>query len=779
MYLSNLFHAQNVGVNQTNYDKNTALMISIVKRNTKLFDLLLPFSMATLNERNANYHSALHLCCIDEGFVAVTETDKNNECDNTAQSKLSLHMVAALLSQETIQLGVLDIEGKSPLHLACQTGNYAVAKLVLQAYKTKYDKTADIGLYLNHPVATVIDTKDEQFKQLQSEIHEQDASFMVEVKATGGCCSSLLDKLYVNTVVPTLRASWIITGTKSAQAQKGKKKQITEKQFETFADYSRVPLHLAYLNGHIDIVELLLQEDAINANAVDLNGNNCAHFAALSGKMIFFSEIFFDTIKYLCLDTDNSGNTILHKASISGGETLINFLVKTFQTESLLTAVNKNEETVLHTAARAGNLEAVRRFVSFYHLNVHARLKHDKYTPLHLATAHNSDRVMAFLLQHGADANAKTKNTVTPLRMAIKNCKSKQDAISKLSILIQYDANVLIKKATNDQARHILQYVADFPSVDEANADPEAFEAIKKQKHVPFCLILLLKFLDHPHLFLNLHFDAILFRLHETSRGPELVGRLVILSLALKQAIATHPLEELYLKRRFDAVERMLVNVMESPIMDDFQEFVYMMCLNPFQCRPTLPPDLNIFFKRQDKSHLHCTADAKILIYSVGPLSLSIDFELSALCGALQVASLTSASFWDHIRESCNHTLLEYFSMKSIKYSQNLDIRSRPAFMFLLEFVSNAFTLLLAAAVCIRLYNEDEYHPENFETMGFANPEGVLLVMILTHFLYEIGECQDSNYNFALYFGMACQCTCVTSFYFTYRLVTIHCYKNY
>jgi hypothetical protein len=438
---------------------------------------------------------------------------------------------------------------------------------------------------------------------------------------------------------------------------------------------------------------------------------------------------------------------------MKGGESLINFLVKTFHNENLLSCVNKNDETVLHTAARAGNLPAVHRYVSYYHVSVHARLRRDKYTALHLATAFNNDRVMAFLLQHRADANAKTKNTMTPLRMAIKNCKSKQDAISKLSILIEYDANVFIKKATNEEALRILEYVADFPSVEDAANDPVSFEIERKEKRVPFCLILLLKFLDHPHLFLNLHFESILFRLHETSRGPALVGRLVVLSLALKQAIERHPLERLFLTRRFDAVEQMLVSVMEAPIMDDFQEFVYMMCLNPFKSNATVPKDTNLFFKRQDKSHLQCTADAKILIYSVGPLSLCIDHELSALCGALQVASLTSASFWDHIRESCNHTLLEYFSMKSIKYSQNIDIRSRPAFMFILEFFSNVFTLLLAAKICIDTYGKEDYQPENFLTMGVVNPEGFLLLMILTHVLYEIGEFQDSNYDFRLYFG--------------------------
>ena len=744
IYLAEIYKASGDGVNQFNNEKVTALMISVMKRNVDVFDMLLPLSQEALNERNANYQSALHLACIDDSLK-----DAGSVVGDVDYSEATLHIVSSLLSQEQIQFALLDTQGKSPLHLACEAGNLEVAELLLRICKQRRNESYTAN-FLNHPVATALDD-DAEFLGLQNKMHN--CNILVEVKERNTLWSKLIDHLYVNMVVPTLRASWIITGAKSARAQKGKRQQMTEDVFKAFPQYSRVPLHLAFLNGHTKIVKFLLKQNHVDRNAVDKDGNNSAHFAAMSGNPHFFFDSIFQKIKYLCLDVDSSGNSILHKASTKGDESLISFLVKEFHDQNLLRWVNKNDETVLHTAARAGNLVAVQRYVSYYHMNVHARLRHDKYTALHLATACNNDKVMEFLLQHGADANAKNRNTVTPLRMAINKCMSKIDAVSKLSILIEYDVDVFIKKATNENALRILEYVADFPSVEEAQEDPITFEKEKGAKRVPFCFILLLKFLDHPHLFLNQHFDRILFRLHETARGPNLVGSLVILSLALKQAIVTHPLEELFLKRRFDDVEQMIVKVMESPIMDDYQEFVYMMCLDPFKSKSTVPRDLNLFFKREESNRLHCTADAKILIYSVGPLSLCIDHELSALCGSLQVASLTNASFWDHIRESCNHTLLEYVSMKSIKYSQNLDIRSRPVFLFFLEFLSSGFTLLLAASICIDRYGDEQYQPQNFQTMGFGNREGLLCLMILTSFLYEIGEFSDNGYNVKLYFG--------------------------
>jgi hypothetical protein len=303
-------------------------MIAIVQKNIEIFNLLLPLSIETLNERNENYHSALHLVCINvkcyqagQDAEEEEENDKEKEEDGDGDddderqneeeqksnnSQISLQMCAALLSQDTIQLGIMDIEGKSPFHLACESGIFLVAEMLLQCCKKKHDASY-VELFLNHPVATIIDGNDEGFKQLQQLIQTQDTDFVVEVKTSGGVCSSLLDMVYVHMVVPTLRASWIVTGTRSAQAQKGKKIKIDEKRFEKFADYSRVPLHLAFLNGHADIVEMLMAEKQINCNAIDKAGNNCAHFAAMSRNMVFFTETtkFFNQIKYLCLDSDH------------------------------------------------------------------------------------------------------------------------------------------------------------------------------------------------------------------------------------------------------------------------------------------------------------------------------------------------------------------------------------------------------------------------------------------------------------------------------------------
>jgi hypothetical protein len=74
--------------------------------------------------------------------------------------------------------------------------------------------------------------------------------------------------------------------------------------------------------------------------------------------------------------------------------------------------------------------------------------------------------------------------------------------------------------------------------------------------------------------------------------------------------------------------------------------------------------------------------------------------------------------------------------------------------MFILEFLSNVFTLLLAAGITNRLYQEENYVPQSFQTLDFLSPEFALVVMIITNLLYEFGEIQDADYDIGKYFGM-------------------------
>jgi hypothetical protein len=262
--------------------------------------------------------------------------------------------------------------------------------------------------------------------------------------------------------------------------------------------------------------------------------------------------------------------------------------------------------------------------------------------------------------------------------------------------------------------------------------------------------------------------ETILFRLHEDENGPQLIGQLILLSIAIKEAIQLHQVEEVFLQKRFHEIDNLIVACMSSSVMDEYDKFITMMCLNPFRSKG-LPPDAPLIKKKPNSDLYELTSDAKITIFSTGPLNLCMKYDLSALCGTVQVATVSSVAFWEHLKHDFNHKFLEYFSLKSIQYEGILDMRSRPIFMFFLEGLSKCFLLFLCAYITIHQYRHTEIsmsHVNNSSgssssgdvifassnTTSYLTSEILLVVMVGTNILYEIGQLQDMAWNYVEYF---------------------------
>lgn len=240
--------------------------------------------------------------------------------------------------------------------------------------------------------------------------------------------------------------------------------------------------------------------------------------------------------------------------------------------------------------------------------------------------------------------------------------------------------------------------------------------------------------------------ETILFRLHEDENGPQLIGQLVLLSIAIKEAIQLHEVEAVFLQKRFEEVDNLIVQCMSSPVMDEYDKFITMMCLNPFISKG-LPPDVPLIKRKPNSDLFELTSEAKITIFSKGPLNLCMKHDLSALCGTVQVATISSVAFWEHLKQDFNHRLIEYFSLKSITYEGILDMRSRPIFMFFLEGISKLFLLTLCAYISIRKYQSIDIYDS-----PFLFSELLLVVMMGTNILYEVGQLQDVDWRYKEYF---------------------------
>ncbi|CAH8442466.1 unnamed protein product [Schistosoma turkestanicum] len=178
-----------------------------------------------------------------------------------------------------------------------------------------------------------------------------------------------------------------------------------------------VPLHNACSYGHAKVAELLIQHGA-NVNVTDLWRFTPLHEAAAKGKF----EICRLLLKY---GADPSKKN-------RDGHTPID-LVK--DTDSDVYDLLRGDIAVLE-AAKKGNLTKIKRLVTSENINCRDTQGRNS-TPLHLAAGYNNIETLEFLLESGADVNAKDKGGLIPLHNA-----SSYGHVDVAALLIRYGTSV-------------------------------------------------------------------------------------------------------------------------------------------------------------------------------------------------------------------------------------------------------------------------------------------------------------------------------------------------
>ncbi|XP_064491856.1 ankyrin repeat and SAM domain-containing protein 1A isoform X4 [Pseudopipra pipra] len=185
------------------------------------------------------------------------------------------------------------------------------------------------------------------------------------------------------------------------------------------------PLHHAALNGHRDVVEVLLRNDALT-NVADCKGCYPLHLAAWKGdadivKLLIHQGPSHTKVneqnaleikelkKYGPFDPyinakNNDNETALHCAAQHGHTEVVKVLLEELTDPTMR---NNKFETPLDLAALYGRLEVVKML-----LNAHPNLlscNTKKHTPLHLAARNGHKAVVHVLLDAGMDSNYQTE----------------------------------------------------------------------------------------------------------------------------------------------------------------------------------------------------------------------------------------------------------------------------------------------------------------------------------------------------------------------------------
>lgn len=184
------------------------------------------------------------------------------------------------------------------------------------------------------------------------------------------------------------------------------------------------PIHSAALNGHVDIVRLLLEHDPSQAN---IRTKTYGKKSVLKGKTVFHIVLYKKDYSLLeiVLKTkanvnvlDWYGRTPFLEAVLLGNEQFITML----KDVSDLNIPDKNVFTPLHVAVYNGYSKLVDTLCSYPSVNVNAKDRYGK-TPLHLAAIKGFSTIFITLIRNKADWRMTTNRGDTVMGLAAWNRK--------------------------------------------------------------------------------------------------------------------------------------------------------------------------------------------------------------------------------------------------------------------------------------------------------------------------------------------------------------------
>ncbi|XP_047998440.1 uncharacterized protein LOC125235863 [Leguminivora glycinivorella] len=222
-------------------------------------------------------------------------------------------------------------------------------------------------------------------------------------------------------------------------------------------DNGYTPLHHACMNGHREIVHLLLKVDA-SPCVVDKKGATPLHLAAWKGDSHVVSMLLGHCNPPVNIDQKtNDQETALLIAAQFGHVDVVAQLIAKGADVSLK---NNKEESPLDLASQYGKLETVVQLI-----NAHPQLL-DPYrfpigrgrsfptTPLHRATMNGNKEVVAYLIDAGMDPNVRTENG-TALHEGIRYLQA-----SVVKVLLSKGADL---KAKDRQGNSVHALLAKYP----------------------------------------------------------------------------------------------------------------------------------------------------------------------------------------------------------------------------------------------------------------------------------------------------------------------------
>ena len=199
---------------------------------------------------------------------------------------------------------------------------------------------------------------------------------------------------------------WLIEIEKE---DKNKKEEKDNYELQFYQGYT--PIHIASENGHLSIVEYLIEKQNIDKDIKGRYGKTPLHYACLNGHLPIVKYLISKGSNVEAIDSHKK--TPLHYACEEGHLPIVQYLVSK---DVNIEAKDDEEKTPLHYACEFCHLPVIEYLISKRE-NIEPKDK-DDWTLLHWASYYGETDLVKYLVSRGENKNAKTKDGKTPYDLA-------------------------------------------------------------------------------------------------------------------------------------------------------------------------------------------------------------------------------------------------------------------------------------------------------------------------------------------------------------------------
>ena len=409
---------------------NTPLMLAAINNHDNVVHALLPYSQCLMDAKGRYGYTALHYAC-KYGYVDIVRTlvkHKANVNATTDSGDIPLTLAAinkhdnvvhALLSDSGCPVDAKGQDGYTALHCSCRDGHVDIVRTLVN-HKANVNATTDSG---DIPLTlAAINKHDNVVHALLS-----DSGCPVDAKGQDGYTAlhcSCRDG-HVDIVRTLVNHKANVNAT---------------------TDSGDIPLTLAAINKHDNVVHALLSDSGCPVDAKGQDGYTALHCSCRDGHV--------DIVRTLVNHKANvnartdSGDTPLTLAAMNKHDNVVHAL-SGYNCEVL--AKDKDAyTTLLHLSCKRGYVGIVRTLLAEHKANVNARTHHGD-TPLTLAARHEHDNVVHALLSDSQYlVDAKGQYGYTALHYSCR-----YGYVDIVRTLVNHKANVNVKANSGDTPLHV------------------------------------------------------------------------------------------------------------------------------------------------------------------------------------------------------------------------------------------------------------------------------------------------------------------------------------